>query len=94
MTLMRFLQENRWQPLHVEVVQRTLNASEFAAAFADRCALFFRGEAVGADTPRAFFAENRFYTTAANRICRGHLNGVITVEQAAESCRQNGGGGA
>lgn len=68
--------------------------AEFAASYADRCALFFRGEAVGADMPRAFFAENRFYTTAANRICRGHLNGVITVEQAAESCRQNGGGGA
>ncbi len=68
--------------------------AEFAAAYADRCALFFRGEAVGADTPRAFFSENRFYTTAANRICRGHLNGVITVEQAVGLCRKNGGGGA
>ena len=31
--LMRLLAECRWQPLHVEVVQRALNESEFAAAF-------------------------------------------------------------
>lgn len=31
--LMRLLHECRWQPLHVEVVQRALNESEFAAAF-------------------------------------------------------------
>ena len=68
--------------------------AEFAAAYADRCALFFRGEAVGSDSPRAFFSENRFYTTAANRITRGHFDGVITVEQAAQLCRKNGGGGA
>lgn len=68
--------------------------AEFAAAYADRCALFFRGEAVGDDTPRAFFSENRFYTTAANRMARGHFDGVITVEQTAEVCRKNGRGDA
>lgn len=31
--LMRLLAECRWQPLHVEVVQRALNESEFHAAF-------------------------------------------------------------
>lgn len=60
---------------------------EFAAKCADRCALFFRGEVVSEDVPRRFFDENSFYTTAANRICRGWFAGVATVEDAAECCK-------
>ena len=66
---------------------------EFAALCADRCALFFRGEIVSADVPARFFDENSFYTTAANRICRGWYDGVATVDDAAELCRRNGGAG-
>ena len=66
---------------------------EFASACADRCALFFRGETVSTDVPARFFDENSFYTTAANRICRGWYDGVATVEDAAELCRRNGGAG-
>ncbi|HKM32928.1 MAG TPA: energy-coupling factor transporter ATPase, partial [Oscillospiraceae bacterium] len=40
---------------------------EFAAQYSDRCALFFDGEIVSVDTPERFFADNNFYTTAANR---------------------------
>ena len=64
---------------------------EFAALCADRCALFFRGEIVSSDAPARFFDENSFYTTAANRICRGWYDGVATVDDAAELCRRNGG---
>ena len=64
---------------------------EFAARCADRCALFFRGEIVSEDAPARFFDENSFYTTSANRICRGWYEGVATVEDAAGLCRRNGG---
>lgn len=64
---------------------------EFAAKCADRCALFFRGEIVSEDIPSRFFDENSFYTTSANRICRGWFDGVATVEDAAALCRRNGG---
>ena len=64
---------------------------EFAALCADRCALFFRGEIASADAPAHFFDENSFYTTAANRICRGWYDGVATVDDAAELCCRNGG---
>lgn len=64
---------------------------EFAAKCADRCALFFRGEIVSEDVPAKFFDANSFYTTSANRICRGWYEGVATVEDAAELCRRNGG---
>ena len=57
---------------------------EFAARCADRCALFFRGEIVSEDAPARFFDENNFYTTSANRICRGWYQGIATVEDAAE----------
>ena len=65
---------------------------EFAARCADRCALFFRGEIVSEDIPQRFFDENSFYTTTANRICRGWYDGAATVEDAAALCRRNGGG--
>lgn len=64
---------------------------EFAARCADRCALFFRGEIVSEDIPARFFDENSFYTTTANRICRGWYDGVATVEDAVELCSRNGG---
>lgn len=63
---------------------------EFAARCADRCALFFRGEVVSEDAPARFFDENNFYTTSANRICRGWLSGVATVEDAAQRLRAGG----
>lgn len=63
---------------------------EFAALCADRCALFFRGEAVSVQETHEFFADNRFYTTAAARLTRGYYDGIITVEEAAALCLQNG----
>ena len=62
---------------------------EFAALCADRCALFFRGSVVSDGTPRAFFAENNFYTTAARRMTRGHFDNAVTAPDVIELCRQN-----
>lgn len=56
---------------------------EFAAACADRCALFFRGEIISMQTPHAFFAENAYYATAIGRMTRGVCDGAITVKEAA-----------
>lgn len=64
--------------------------AELAAEISDRCALFFRGEIVADDVPRRFFSGNSFYTTAANRICRGYYDLVATVDDAARICLANG----
>lgn len=63
---------------------------EFAALCADRCALFFRGNVISEGTPRAFFAQNSFYTTAISRMTRGFFDNAVTVEDAAHLCRVNG----
>ena len=43
---------------------------EFAAMCSDRVALLFRGEVTAVDEPHGFFADNIFYTTSINKICR------------------------
>ena len=63
---------------------------EFAAANGDRCAMLFDGEIVSIDTPREFFSDNNFYTTAANRIARGHYQKAILCEDVVKLCRLNG----
>lgn len=63
---------------------------EFAASCADRCALFFRGKLVSEGTPRAFFSENSFYTTAASRMTKGIFENAVTVADVAALCRANG----
>ena len=62
---------------------------EFAAEYADRCALFFDGEILSADVPEVFFAENNFYTTAANRMARQLFPHAVTCAQVVAAC--NGG---
>ena len=63
---------------------------EFAALCADRCALFFRGNIISQGTPRAFFGENQFYTTAISRMTRNHYQQAVTVQDAARLCALNG----
>ncbi len=63
---------------------------EFAASTADRCAMFFRGSVISTDEPKAFFSENRFYTTAAVRIGKGVYERAVTVEDLARLCQLNG----
>ncbi len=62
---------------------------EFAAINADRCALFFDGEITSIDTPTAFFSDNNFYTTAANRIARNIYKNAISCEDVVKLCRIN-----
>ncbi len=62
---------------------------EFTALCADRCALFFRGQTVSVGTPREFFSQNKFYTTAACRMTKGFFDNAVTVEDTAKLCRLN-----
>ena len=59
---------------------------EFCAAYAQRCALFFDGSIASNGAPREFFALNRFYTTAANRMARGRLPEAVTAEDVIAAC--------
>lgn len=59
---------------------------EFAAETADRCALFFDGEILSADTPMRFFGGNTFYTTAANRMARTLCPNAVTCGQVVAFC--------
>ncbi len=61
---------------------------EFAAENADRCGLFFDGELLSDDRPQAFFAQNHFYTTAANRMARGLWPDAVTCAQVVARCRE------
>ncbi|MEM1483589.1 ATP-binding cassette domain-containing protein [Oscillospiraceae bacterium PP1C4] len=61
---------------------------EFAAKHTDRCALLFDGAIVSEDAPQAFFAGNRFYTTAANRIAGNWFPDAITCEEVIYRCRK------
>ena len=61
---------------------------EFCAAYADRCALFFNGTIITENTPKEFFTGNSFYTTSANRMSRGILDGAVTVKDVIDICRE------
>ena len=52
---------------------------EFCSEYADRCALFFDGNIVTENCPRAFFSGNSFYTSAANRMARHILPEAVTA---------------
>ena len=63
---------------------------EFAALCADQCALFFRGNIISQGTPRAFFGENQFYTTAVSCMTRGYYQQAVTVDDVVQLCTLNG----
>lgn len=87
-TLRSILQDLKKQGITVVMVTHDV---EFAAQTADRCALFFDGEIVSSDRPPAFFSNNSFYTTAANRISRHLYQNAVTCEDVVALCKQNGG---
>lgn len=62
---------------------------EFAAETADRCALFFDGEILGAADPRSFFRQNSFYTTAASRIARDLYPDAVSCADVVRCCRES-----
>lgn len=61
---------------------------EFCAEYADRCGLFFDGELISSGGVREFFAGNRFYTTAANRMAREWFPQAITCEEVVSQCAE------
>ncbi|WP_042476306.1 ABC transporter ATP-binding protein [Bacillus ndiopicus] len=61
---------------------------EFSAQYSNRCALFFDGNIVSEEEPRAFYSGNNFYTTAAHRISRELLSNAITCEDVVTLCKK------
>ncbi len=62
---------------------------EFAAVVADRCAMFFDGKIVSVADKYAFFADNRYYTTAFARITRENFADAVTFQRAVQLCNNN-----
>ena len=58
---------------------------EFAAECSDRCALLFRGKIVSVEETKEFFVGNSFYTTSANKMTRGFLDGIVTLDDLIEA---------
>lgn len=53
---------------------------EFCAKYADRCGLFFDGSLLSVSPCKEFFSGNSFYTTSAERMSRGIISDVVTVD--------------
>jgi len=62
---------------------------EFCADHADRISMFFDGQILTTDTPRRFFGQNSFYTTAANRMSRCLFHNAVTAEDVVWLYREN-----
>lgn len=62
---------------------------EFCAKYADMVSMFFDGQMLTTDTPRRFFGNNSFYTTAANRMSRHVFSMAVTAEDVVQLCKQN-----
>ena len=62
---------------------------EFCAKYADRVSMFFDGQILTTDTPRRFFGNNSFYTTAANRMSRHIFSMAVTAEDVVQLYRNN-----
>ena len=54
---------------------------EFAAAYANRCAMLFDGAIATEGTPAQLFGENYFYTTAVNKLVRGYVPNALTEKE-------------
>lgn len=64
---------------------------EFCAEWTDRCALFFDGDIISGKDTRAFFTNNSFYTTTANRMARNVFPDAVTPQDVMDACNCNGG---
>ena len=62
---------------------------EFCAKYADTVSMFFDGQILTTDTPRGFFGNNSFYTTAANRMSRHVFQNAVTAEDVVALCKEN-----
>ena len=62
---------------------------EFCAKYADMVSMFFDGQILTTDTPRRFFGNNSFYTTAANRMSRHVFSMAVTAEDVVALCKRS-----
>ena len=62
---------------------------EFCAKYADVVSMFFDGQILTTDTPRRFFGNNSFYTTAANRMSRHIFSMAVTAQDVIALYREN-----
>ncbi len=62
---------------------------EFCAKYADIVGMFFDGNLVTSNVPNKFFAQNSFYTTAANRMARHVFKEAITTDDVIQVCLAN-----
>ncbi len=62
---------------------------EFCAKYADLVSMFFDGQILTTETPRRFFGNNSFYTTAANRMSRHVFSMAVTAEDVIELYKRN-----
>lgn len=63
--------------------------TEFCAEYCDECAMIFDGMCVIQENKYDFFAQNFFYTTAANKISRDIFPSAVTQRQVLELCKKN-----
>ena len=61
----------------------------FCAKYADHGSMFFDGQVLTTDTPRRFFGNNSFYTTAANRMSRHVFSMAVTAEDVISLCEKH-----
>ena len=85
--LQQLLQQLRAQGMTIIIVTHDM---DFAAEIADCCGLYFDGEVLAMDVPKSFFAQNNYYTTAANKIARQLYPNAVTCEDVIELCIANG----
>ena len=64
---------------------------EFCAEYAHQVCIFFDGQMLTQASPKRFFGQNSFYTTAANRMSRCVFRDAVTAQQVVELYEKNGG---
>lgn len=81
--LVQVLKELQQEGHTIVIVSHEL---EFCADVSDRCSMFFDGQLLATQPPRAFFASNRFYTTAAHRLTYPHIENAVTYKDVKSRC--------
>ena len=85
-TFAKILQQLQAQGITIIMVSHDV---EFCARYADQVSMFFDGQILTTDTPRRFFGNNSFYTTAANRMSRHVFCQAVTAEDVIDLYRIN-----
>ena len=86
-TFAGILQQLKEQGITIVMVSHDV---EFCARYADLVSMFFDGQVLTTTTPRQFFAQNSFYTTAANRMARHLFPQAVTAEDVVCLMKENG----